>query len=391
MTRPRSPVSWRHGRRPGFALLAVMVIGAMAAVAAATIVTVAVASAGVAGADRRSELARAAADTGLADVLDRLGWGLAGGSDPLVHSSYSASLAGEGAYVVALTLRPPGAGWPLTYDVEVCGTHGAAQAAVHAVAEIRPTRLPCGVSVAGRLTCQAETTVRGCGVYAGSDVRGRENITFSPPADGGSPSGAPPADGAHGDLWPDAAVHAGGRIYRGESEEHAQVGSDDADTDACVGGTPPSACTALPAATTLADLNSRSCAPQAPSQDESLDLTTLAGPASGGGLVVVEHAADGPLRITGSRPLPPLAPRLTLVVLGDACIVAGPTTPADGVALAGELIVSGALSVQAPTAITGSLAAGTLQVDAPLVVNLPDDWRDQAPPGGLSARVVAQW
>ena len=118
MTRPRSPVSWRHGRRPGFALLAVMVIGAMAAVAAATIVTVAVASAGVAGADRRSELARAAADTGLADVLDRLAWGLAGGSDPLVHSSYSASLAGEGAYVVALTLRPPGAGWPLTYDVD---------------------------------------------------------------------------------------------------------------------------------------------------------------------------------------------------------------------------------------------------------------------------------
>jgi hypothetical protein len=382
-----------HQRRrcPGFALIAVLLIGAMAAVVAATIVTMAVASAGIAGADRQSELARAAADTGLADVLDRLAWRLTGGCDPLVRSSYSSSLGGEEAYTVTLTLRTPGTGWPRTYDVEVCGRHGVAQATVRAVIRLQPTRLPCGVSVAGRLTCAAETTVRGSGVYAGSDVRGRQNISFDSPADGGSSSGAAPADGAHGDLWPDAAVHAGGRIYRGESEEHVQAGADAADTDACTGGAPPPACTALPSAATLAELSGRSALSQMPYPGESLDLTTLAGPISGGGLVVVVRAAVGPLQITGWRPSPPLAPQLTLVVLGDACIVAGPTTPPGGVEMAGELIVSGTLTVQAPTLISGSLAAGSLEIVAPLVVDLPSDWRDRAVPGGLSARVVAQW
>ncbi len=318
--------------RPGFALIAVMLIGVIAAVVAATIVTVAVASAGVAGADRRAELARAAADTGLADVLDRLAWGLAGGGAPEVRTSYSASLPGEETYTVALTLRAPGTGWPRTYDVEVRGTHGAAQATVHAVAEVRPTRLPCGVSAAGRITCTAQTTVRGSGIYAGSDVFGRENIGFAPFDDAGSASGPAAADGAHGDLWPSAAVHAGGRIYSGQSEEHTNGDPDAGDTDVCTGGTPPLSCTTLPSAATVADLEGHSGWPQTAYPQDSLDLTTLAGPVSGGGLVVVVRAGDAPLRITGWRPQPPLAPQVTLVVLGDACVVAGPSTPPEGVA-----------------------------------------------------------
>ncbi len=59
--------------------------------------------------------------------------------------------------------------------------------------------------------------------------------------------------------------------------------------------------------------------------------------------------------------------------------------------MAGELVVSGTLSIEAPTLIVGSLAAGALEVDAPLVDELPQDWRDRLPPGGLAAKVVAQW
>jgi hypothetical protein len=368
-----------------------MLIGALAAVVAATIVTVAMASAGVAGADRRAELARAAADTGIADVLDRLAWGLAGDSAPLARTSYAVSLPGEEAYAVALTRRAPGTAWPRTYDVEVCGTHGAAQATVHAVAEVRPARLPCGVSSATRITCTARTTVRGCGLYAGADVFGRQNIGFAPSEDAGSAPGSAVADGAHGDLWPSAAVHAGGRIYSGQSEEHTAPGSNTDDTDACTGGTPPLLCTMLPSTATIADLEGHAGPTQTACPQGSLDLTTLAGPVSGGGLVVVVPAADAPLQISGWRPQPPLAPQVTLVVLGDAIVAAGPSTPSDGVAFSGELVVSGTLRIETPVLIVGSLAVGALHVDAPLVIDLPQGWRDRPPAGALSARVVAQW
>jgi hypothetical protein len=78
-------------------------------------------------------------------------------------------------------------------------------------------------------------------------------------------------------------------------------------------------------------------------------------------------------------------------VIGDACVVAGPTTPPEGVAMTGVLIVTGTLTVQVATRIDGSLAAGSLAVDAPLVVDLPLGWRDQPPAGTLLARVLAQW
>jgi hypothetical protein len=308
-----------------------------------------------------------------------------------VRESWTAGLGGEESYNVGLTQRLPAAGWPRTYDVEVTGEHGAAAAALQAVVRLSPTRLPCGISVAGALTCAAQTTVRGCGLCTGSDVRGRENITFEAADNDAAPVDDPPADFAHGELWPAAAVHAGGHIYRGGSEEHAQAGSPEADTDACTGGAPPQSIVGLPSAGIVADCVSRAPVLQTPYPGGSLDLSTLPGPASGEGLVVVARATSQPLSLTGWRPAPPLAPQLTLLVLGDACVVAAPTPSPEGVGMSGALIVTGTLTVQSPTSILGSLAAGALQVDAPLLVDLPSGWRDQPPPGALSAEVLAQW
>jgi hypothetical protein len=372
-------------------LVAVMLIGAMASVAAATVFTVAMASAKVADADRRSELARAAADTGLMDTVDRLTWGLAGEGGAQVRESWTADLGGEESYTVGLVQQLPAAGWPRTYDVEVTGEHGTASAVLHALVRLAPTRLPCGISVAGSVTCAAETTVRGCGLYAGADVRGRELITFEADDNDGTPTGGPSADYAHGELWPAAAVHAGGHIFAGGTEEHTEAGSQSDDTDSCTGGAPPQPVTTLPSSAIVADAAARSPVLQAPYPGGSLDLSTLAGPASGGGLVVVAHAASQPLSLTGRRAEPPLAPQLTLVVLGDACIVAGPTPSPEGIGMSGTLIVTGTLTVQASTSILGSVSAGVLTIDAPLLVDLPSDWRGQPPPGALSAEVIAQW
>jgi hypothetical protein len=379
------------GGRPGFALVAVMLIGAMASVAAATVFTVAMASAKVADADRRSELARSAADTGLMDTVDRLTWGLAGDGGAQVRESWTADLGGEESYTVGLMQQLPAAGWPRTYDVEVTGAHGTASAVLHALVRLAPTRLPCGISVAGSVTCAAETTVRGCGLYAGADVRGREQITFEADESDGTPTGDPLADYAHGELWPAAAAHAGGHIYAGGAEEHTEAGSQSDDTDSCTGGASPQPVTTLPSSAIVADAAARSPVLQAPYPGGSLDLSTLAGPASGGGLVVVAHAASQPLSLTGRRAAPPLAPQLTLVVLGDACIVAGPTPSPEGIGMSGTLIVTGTLTVQTSTSILGSVSAGVLTIDAPLLVDLPGDWRDQPPPGALSAEIISQW
>jgi hypothetical protein len=379
------------GGGPAFALVAVMLIGAMASVAAATVFTVAMAAAHVAGADRRSELARAAADTGLADVLERLQWGLAGNGAAQVPEAYAADLDGEESYAVGLTRRLPASGWPRTYGIEVTGRHGIASAPVHAVVQVTPARLPSGISVAGEVTCSARITARGCGLYAGADVRGREQVVFEATEGGVVPAGDRPSDFAHGDLWPFSAVHAGGRIYVRGSEEHAEAGFESADTDACMGGTPSQLITAPPPAALVADSTGRSPALQTPYPGGCLDLSTLAGPPSGGGLVVVAYGAPQTLSLTGWRAAPPLEPRLTLIVLGDACIVAGPAPAAEGVGMSGALIVTGTLTVQTPASIRGSLSAGALAVNAPLLVDLPSDWRDQPPPGALAAQVLAQW
>ena len=382
----------RSSERPGFALVAVMLIGAMASVASAAVFTVAMASANVAGADRRSELARAAADSGLVDVADRLMWGLAGTAGAQVLESYTAGLDGEGAYTVGLTQRLPAAGWPRSYDVEVTGEHGSASSTLHALVKVAPSRLPCGVTVAGQATCAAGMTLRGCGVCVGADLHGRELIRFEAPDDTAESTGDSPPDYAHGDLWPEAAVHAAGHIYSAGSEEHAGAGAWSADTDACTGDPAPQLVTALPSAELLADLTGRSLVLQTPYPGGSLDLGTLAGPTDGsGGLIVVACADSQPVSITGWRAQPPLAPQVTLVVLGDARIVAGPMPLPDGVGMSGALIVTGTLTVQTSTSVHGSMSAGELDVEAPLVVDLPVGWRDQPPPGSLSAEVLSQW
>jgi hypothetical protein len=377
----------RSGERPGFALVAIMIIGAMASLASAALFTVAMASANVAGADRRSELARAAADSGLVDAVDRLSWGLAGSAGTQVRESYAVTLVTDGSYTVGLTRRLPATGWPRSYDVDVSGEYGAANAALHALVQVAPSGLPCGVTVAGRANCEARMSLRGCGVYAGSDVYGRENVVFEAGENGGD---ADP-DYAHGDLWPAAAVHAGGRIYCNGSEEHAGGGMEAADTDACTGDPAPQDITVPPSAALLADMAGRSPLSQAPNLGGVLDLGTLPGPTGGGALVVVVRAASEPLSLTGWRPQPPLAPQVTLVVLGDARIVPGSVLQPEGAGMTGALIVTGTLTVETSTSIRGSLSAGALTVEAPLSVDLPAGWRDQPPPGSLSTQVLSQW
>ena len=75
---------------------------------------------------------------------------------------------------------------------------------------------------------------------------------------------------------------------------------------------------------------------------------------------------------------------LLVIVTGDA-VVGQPGAP---VALRGALVVCGRLRVRSEFRLDGTLHAESLEVDAPLSVTVPGDWRERPLPGAAKPVVV---
>ena len=377
-----------HRRRQGgYAILGVLVITALAVLAGGAYLSMALSAAEVAHGDHEDEAACAAAETGVADALERLRWGWAG-HDSSPSTTTVALPSGESYCLTCQTsaLAATGAGPQPAYLVDVVGRCGAACVMRACQAWLVPDALPTGVTVAGDAQFLGRATITGCGVYAGGSVWGRQNITFA----GGAQSG----DAAHPELWLQPGVHAAGGIFTDAGEVHALGCAADTDSDAHAGVPPPAELVRLPAAPQVAALADHAAAAGAALEAGILHLDRL--PAFGDGddaatprdglLVVVcgSDAASG-LRIVGRRLAPPAAAALTLVVDGDATVIDDGDQA--GCAFAGDLVVTGDLVVAAPLSVDGSLAAAHLSVGAGLVVTLGQRWRD-APPAGCGRVVV---
>ena len=377
----------RQGRQAGYAILGVLVITALALLAGGAYLSMALSAADVAHGDQEDEAACAAAETGLADALERLRWGWVG-VDQCPSAATVVLPSGESYYLTCQTAAPTSAGTqpqPI-YRVEVTGHCGAACVTRACQAWLVPDALPAGVTVAGDARFLAPATVTGCGVYAGGSVLGRQRLTFADTAERG--------DAAHPELWPQPGVHAAAGIFTDAGEEHAMGGAADTDSDAHAGVPPPAELVRLPAAPQLAALAGHATAAGAALEAGTLHLDRL--PAFGGGddagtpqngLIVVVCGSDAApgLRIVGRRPAPPAAAALTLVVVGDATVVADDDQA--GCAFAGALMVTGDLVLAAPLSLDGSLAAAHLTVTAELAVTLDPRWRE-APPAGYQRVVV---
>jgi hypothetical protein len=377
----------RRGEQ-GYVLLAALVAAAMGLAAALAAVALVETAGRIAAADGGAERALMAARAGVADAADRLVWGgLAGLWRGAAEESFDTAVGDVGS--AGVTVRHGGgSSSSAVFEVEARGRSGAAAATDSATVVVRPLGLPRGITVAGDLRAGAALTAVGSGIYVGGDVWGREEIALGT-ADGG---GAGP-DRARPDLWPVAAVHADGRIYATGLEVH-QAGTVSDDTDSCSGaasGRDPWP----PDAETLALLRAHAVIPWLPpTPGETVDLAALAArpgvfqaaePQSGG--VLLAGSPGGSVAVSGWWPQED-APQVTLIVEGDAEIVAG--AEGAGAAIHGALLVTGELRVTTPTLVAGFLAAGALVTEAPLSVVLMDRWEDQPPPGSqVAARSFA--
>jgi hypothetical protein len=378
----------RADRKAGYAILGVLLITALAVLAGGALLSVALSAADVAHGDQENEAACAAAETGLSDALERLRWGWA--DDGSASGTVTVGLPGGESYsFTCRTSAPTSAGTrpQPVYQVEVVGRCGAACVQRACQAWLVPDALPAGVTVAGDVQVLAPTTVAGCGVYAGGSVFGRQLITFA--------DGAGSGDAAHPELWPQAGAHAAAGIFTDAGEVHGTGCGAFTDSDAHAGVPPPAELVTLPAAPQVAALATHATSAGAALEAGTLHLDRL--PAFGGagavgvpstGLLVVVSAgqAGQRLRIVGRRPAPPAAAGLTLIVVGDATVVADDDEASCD--FTGALVVTGDLAVAAPLSLDGSLAAASLSVGAELHVSLDQRWR-AAPPAGYARVVVA--
>jgi len=379
-------------------------LGALAATAVGLVVALfAFAAADVGGRvtarDRAGERAWAAAEGALVDVVDRLTWGglpqLWTGAG---ETTCDVSDDDGGTARVAVAVRDA-QGAELSLRAEARA--GAATATAGVDVRLLPERFPCGLTVSGDLGCTASLTLEGTGASVGGDVHGRQHVLFPAGADG-----APPADRVHADLWTVATVHAGGHIHDDRGEVHAVGGADPGDTDHCTGL--PSARHAAVAAQELwplcrdrwVSIEAHVTPGLVSVESDEIDLTSVAAAAAAlpaprpplTGHIIVLRPGDGELALRGWWPLDDRQPQVTLLVDGDVRIgtVAGSDGPGSGagadetgVALRGALLVSGKVTVAAPTVVVGSLAAGELDVQAPLSLVVASDWRTSPPPGSL--------
>jgi hypothetical protein len=402
------------GGLPGFALGAALLIAAIALLATATLVAAALSSTAISADDAASARAADVADAGVADALERLRWGWL----RLDPSSWPAAIAltefGGGSYSVALEalsgddLRPRldpsspvSAGDPgvIACRVDSTGVWGQTRRVVHVVVLSTPDGLPRGLVVGDDATVAAPTILRGCGLYAGGDVSGREWVTPEAPV-ASQPVAAPPPvpDLAYGGLYAQAGVHAGGHIFARGLEEHSAGGAPAADSDADSGDPPPAALVAPPGPAVVGGLAAHASDPTAALGPSGLDLRLLerSGPAVLGapalpvdGRIYVVDAGVAALALYGDRPFVPQACPATVVVLGDCVACGGPEGGALPT-LGGALIVTGTLTVEAPLCVEGSLYARRLIVHAPLTVSFSAASGSAAAPGSANVR-AASW
>ena len=398
------------GGEQGFALLAALLIAAIALLSTATLVAAALSSSAISSDDAAAARAADAADAGVADALDRLRWGwlhldrsslpAALGPVEFGGGSYSVTLAALSGADLAPRLDPASPVSPADPAVAACridatGVWGPARRVVHVVVLSTPDGLPRGLVVGADAVLAAPTLLHDCGLYAGGDVSGREWVTLAatPPA-----AAEPVADLAYGGLYPQAGVHADGRILSRGVEEHSGGGAPAADSDADSGLAPPADLVAAPGPAVVGALAAHASDPLAALGPSGLDLALLerAAPAAlgapllpAGGRVYVVGAADAGLGLFGNRPPAPLSCPATVVVLGDCVATGGPDGSTPPV-LGGDLVVTGTLTVDAPLSIEGSLYAGRLVVRAPLTVSFSDAAGPSAPPGSANVR-GASW
>jgi len=368
----------------GYALLAALVVTALAAVFAAAAVAAVSARQSIVGADVANVRAQAAARQGLARVClelrrhpaalqGELSSSAVSGDDAAWRASWVAADAGAGAL------------WPAA-AVQVEGSCGAARRTLSAVLRLRAEPVPQGLVTAADVELQAPLLITGSGLYTGGCLRGREWLEFG----GGT---IPAADGVHGDVWPQAGVHALGGVWAVGEEVHAgpQAGLEYAyDTDMHAGDNDVSQFVAPPHASLLVALRDAAVAPGAALQDGVLDLAQLplsrplsagGGPGEDGYVVVATPAQDAALRVVGTRPLG--ACPIVLVVQGAAAL----GEPGVPTAFDGALLVLGSLHVCGPSTLRGHLYARDFLVSAPLSLELAGDWRTR-PLAGLVSPVL---
>jgi type II secretory pathway pseudopilin PulG len=375
----------------GYALLAALVVTALAAVFAAAAVAAVSARQSIVGADVANARAQAGVKQALARVCLELRRHPAALEGEL---SSSATTAGDATWRASWASADwvAGAAWPAVI-VRAEATRGAARKGLSAVLQLRAEPVPQGLVTGGDAELQAPLRLTGSGLYCGGCLRGREWLEL------GSldPAGAvtPPPDGVHGDVWPQAAVHALGGEWAAGEEIHAGLGSDAQwpfDTDMHTGDNEVSRLVAAPEAAFLIALRDAAVAPGAALHNGVLDLSQLPlsrppGAAFGGwddGYVVVATAAeDAELRLVGARQ--PGACPVVLVVQGAT----GLGEPGIATAFDGALLVLGSLHVRGPSILGGHLFARDLLVSAPLSLTLPGDWRLRQLAGLVSPEVVS--
>lgn len=368
----------------GYALLAALVVTALAAVFAAAAVAAVSARQSIVVADIANVRAQAGVKQALARVCLELRRHPAALEGELSSSGAS---PGDATWRASWVTANAGVGmsWPAA-AVQVEGSCGDARKTLSAVLQLRAEPVPQGMVAGGDVELQAPLRVTGSGLYCGGCLRGREWLKFG---------SLDPADGVHGDVWPQAGLHALGGVWSAGEEIHAGPGAGGEypyDTDMHTGDNEVSRFVAPPDASLLIALRDDAVAPGAALQDGALDLARLplsrplgSGAGSGeDGYVVVATAAEGEeLRLVGARP--PGACPIVLVVQGAAAMgERGVPTAFDG-----ALLVSGSLRVCGPSVLGGHLFARDLLVSAPLSVELASDWRMRRLAGLVSPALVS--
>jgi hypothetical protein len=384
----------RPRRQSGFALPMALVIIAIASLLAVTCVTMVLSAGRIATGDARARQAYEVALAGLSDACERLRWAW-----PLATVGDRTTLDDDRTYETQVTpLLVPADARPHLLVKSVGHIGSAASKAITAEVVLESDSLPAGLTVAGDVEACAPVSIIGSGLYANGDVSGRQLITFA--AAGGQNSLQPPADWAQAERFSAAAVHASGEIRDDVGEEHdpSRVPeTQPADTDTHT----PLAARPLQwelDGLTLTTLSAHALAADRVLRDGVLDVGRLPLQPSfddvespGNGILVVVSAdgSDQGLRLVGSRPAPPIACPLTVVIVGDATITTVGQS-ASPVTWWGSLIVTGGLVIASPTVLHGSLFARHLTVVAPLSLELEHSWWRDPPPGYLRALIVAR-
>ena len=275
--------------------------------------------------------------------------------------------------------------------VNLAAATGPACARAAATIELRADDFAQGVNVAGDVDLLASTRIYGSGLYCAGCLRGRQWLVFA--ADGADPLGRAP-DWVRGQRWPAAGVHATGSIWAEGTEIHgpgSAPGRYPSDSDVDNDGAIPVAVPSGPDSGALATLRDNALEPGAALADGVLDVGRLpplrpdvaAGPGlSEGYAVVVAPPADGgPLRVVGERPVGSCP--VTLVLTGDAQV----GEPDRSVRMCGAIVACGALDIEGPVCLHGHLFARGLAVNAPLEVDVSQDWRNQ-PLAGVTQPVI---